>query len=359
MSHGQGYSGIFNPLHPFKGGNEQFVAAVVRGAGTMFIAARILNYISNDGDMKFNKPFSWVMNGKEYTFRSVPGDIYHLLSDPRSFFYYRLNPYTVRTLIEGASSRDDQGRYRDFEDQVSDILTSFTPIVLQKRGAPPSTSDSIGGKLLDWVAPTWEGLARSAGVNIFDAKTPFEKEVHTMASHKLLYSPDREESEKYKIMFQIADLQRHSILDMDSKKFEQSELLKMKFRANGVLGEEDLTTIEDMATRDHIAHRMNFLSAEEMFECMKSADFEETMKYEQQFQDKLSNLQDHHPDRYNRLMDRITERMGADWFDKIGLWAKDRYKRSTIGVALGHNIPAYQKFEGISGEGAPEPESAE
>jgi len=360
-TYGSGPTGIFNPLKPFKGGNEQFVAAAVRGAAGMFIGARILNYLTNDGDYKWDKPFSWVIGGKEYTLRSVPGDLYHLMSDWRSFLYNRTNPFVVRQSLEFLTSRDEQGRYRTPDEQLVDLMTSFTPIVMQKKGAPPSGKEGFWGAAYDWIIPTWEGLARSAGVNIFDAKTAFQKEVHTMASHALLYTPDVDRAQTYKVMFQIADLKRHAILEMDDSKYEHANKLEDKFLNSGVLGEEDLKTINDMATRDHIAHRLNFLSAEQMFQCMKSADYEETLDYTPQFEKKLAGRQKHHPDRYNRLMDRIIERDGADIFEKIKIWLRERYEYSALGIALGHNIPAYQKYEDMSGEGepeAPEPQEA-
>jgi hypothetical protein len=64
--------------------------------------------------MHFDRPFSATLWGKEYTIRSVQGDIYHLFQDARSFVYHRLNPALIRPAIEAVTGRDAFGRIKDW-----------------------------------------------------------------------------------------------------------------------------------------------------------------------------------------------------------------------------------------------------
>lgn len=114
-------------LKPY--GAEQRVA-LVRGALGMYVTARILNKVLDD-DYHYDKPFGLVHNGKEYELRSVPGDIYNLMQDKRSFVMHRLNPTTIRPLFEAGTGKDSFGRKRDAEEQVMDFVKNMVPIPAQ------------------------------------------------------------------------------------------------------------------------------------------------------------------------------------------------------------------------------------
>lgn len=110
-------------------GREQG-AALLRGAIGMYAAARIINQVV-DGDPHWDKYFSVVVDGKEYSLRSIPGDMQHLFSDPRSFAYHRLNPTIAKPIVEYLSGRDAFGRERTFFQQVGDFFTQQAPIPMQ------------------------------------------------------------------------------------------------------------------------------------------------------------------------------------------------------------------------------------
>jgi hypothetical protein len=70
--------------------------------------------------------------GNEYRLRTILGDVEHLISDPRSFWYNRLSPAT-RTASEYITGRDDRGIKRSSMEQFADFLSWFKPIPLQVR----------------------------------------------------------------------------------------------------------------------------------------------------------------------------------------------------------------------------------
>lgn len=133
-------------------GKEQRVA-LLTGALGMFFVARILNQML-DGKANWDKPFSVVADGKEYTIRSIPGDLVHFLSDPRGFAMWRLNPTTVRLPWEVLTQRDQYGRKRDLMGQVQDAISFAAPIPLQ--GALPTSQKTM-----------WQSFLSAFGVSSY------------------------------------------------------------------------------------------------------------------------------------------------------------------------------------------------
>jgi hypothetical protein len=113
-------------LKPY--GQEQRMA-LIRGAAGLYVGARILNKLLDD-DYHFDTPFSVVYGDKEYTLRSIPGDVYHLATDPRSFVNHRISPI-ARGVGEILTGKDEFGRKRDFDAQAIDFLKNVIPIPFQ------------------------------------------------------------------------------------------------------------------------------------------------------------------------------------------------------------------------------------
>jgi N12 class adenine-specific DNA methylase len=109
-------------------GREQ-LHALLLGAAALFILSRLLNKML-DGDPHWDKPFSLVIKGREYSLRTIQGDLVHLYKDPAQFITVRLNPL-VRTAKEFLDKRDDFGRKRDMGDQLVDFVERITPIPAQ------------------------------------------------------------------------------------------------------------------------------------------------------------------------------------------------------------------------------------
>jgi hypothetical protein len=153
------------------GGREQ-MAALIRGAAGMYVTARIMNYMFSDGhDPHWDRPFSVVIHGREYTLRSVPGDLYHLVRDPRSFIYHRLNPSITKPLIEFLTGRDIFGRTRDFGQKVQDYFTGHIPIPLQ-------------GLVTKREQTLWDSVLSSMGVSSFTHRTSAEQEARNLVRAK-------------------------------------------------------------------------------------------------------------------------------------------------------------------------------
>lgn len=117
-------------LKPY--GKEQLQALGLLTA-TQIIAGRIISKLfSDDKDYHFDKPFSAVIGKREYSLRTVPGDIYELVSHPRIFMYNRMSPIS-RIAVEGISGRDLQGKKAGPTDQAADALSSFIPMSFKLR----------------------------------------------------------------------------------------------------------------------------------------------------------------------------------------------------------------------------------
>lgn len=115
-------------LKPY--GREQRIALALMAA-TLYVGGRILNQVLDD-DPHWGKPFSVIHKGKEYRLRTLLGDVQHLVTDPRSFWYNRMSPF-IRTATEYVTGRDDRGIRRSSAEQLADAAAWFQPISLQKR----------------------------------------------------------------------------------------------------------------------------------------------------------------------------------------------------------------------------------
>jgi hypothetical protein len=100
-------------------GGEQR-AALLKGALVMYGTARVLNYLINNGDAKWDvkDAFSIVIKGKAYGLRTIQGDILNLIEDPNRFFQYRANPLTLKPVIQFLTHKDPYGRYQSNLDLI-------------------------------------------------------------------------------------------------------------------------------------------------------------------------------------------------------------------------------------------------
>lgn len=149
--------------------HKEQAVAMARLAAYMFVTARVMNYFLDDGNLHWERPFGVVYKGQEFALRSVPGDIIHLVVDPRSFIYHRLNPTIARTLVEALTGRDQYGKERGMTSQMRDFFVTHIPIPLQ---GPFRTGDQ---KL-------WESAMSSTGVSTYKYKTPAEREMSKLIS---------------------------------------------------------------------------------------------------------------------------------------------------------------------------------
>lgn len=115
-----------------KTGREQTTAMAVL-AGTIYTAARVINGIINNGDTKAKEaPFGVMVDGKVWTLRNVPEDIYKAVTEPRKFISGRLSPLIARTALEGLTGKDYRGQNIS-EGQVGlNALMQAIPISLRE-----------------------------------------------------------------------------------------------------------------------------------------------------------------------------------------------------------------------------------
>lgn len=139
-------------LKPY--GREQQVALGLMGA-TLYVTGRILNQYLDDNP-HWDKPFAVYHDGREYRLRTVLGDVQHLVTDPRRFFYNRMSALS-RITTELATGKDDRGMNRSFWDQAKDAASWFMPIALEKRSdttRPQALVGSLGVSSRPYTART-------------------------------------------------------------------------------------------------------------------------------------------------------------------------------------------------------------
>lgn len=161
-------------------GQEQR-SALLRGALVLYATARILNYVLNDKDPKWEPAmaFSVAHNGHKIGLRTVQGDLLRLATDPRSFAFNRLNPMTTRPGIEFLTGRDQFGRQKALSSQAKDYLKAAVPIPAQGY--------------MNNVDQNWaESLANALGLETGKYRSPAEEEAYKQHLGNI---PDKPEDE--------------------------------------------------------------------------------------------------------------------------------------------------------------------
>lgn len=145
-------------------GREQRAALFRATAGMMLLAKTLTAILNDDNNPHWERPLSVVVGDKEFMLRSVPGDLAHLIQNPRSFIYHRLNPTVTRTMIEALSGRNELGQQRYVTEQFRDFFATHIPIPLQfVRG-------EIQKNILD-------SAFTSMGLTTYQYKTDMERQI--------------------------------------------------------------------------------------------------------------------------------------------------------------------------------------
>lgn len=114
-----------------KMGSEQRNALIL-GAVTMYITARIINKLLNDEyHWELKNAFNVVYNGRSYGLRTVQGDLIHAVTDTGKFANHRLNPVYAKPALEFLTGRDYFGRERDAAAKLKDLATTIVPISMR------------------------------------------------------------------------------------------------------------------------------------------------------------------------------------------------------------------------------------
>lgn len=181
--------------------------ALIRSGAVLYMGSRLMNMAANNGDPKWDKPFSIVINGHEYSARSEVGDVYHAATDLKSFVLWRLNPYTVKPFVEGVTGRDMYGHKQTFKDQAKKDVSQMLPI-------PSQEPFDAGINYLKQVAPNlplsffntkpeasiWNGFLESLGIRQSTYRSPAADMAHKMELDSLPASVTKEKLEhSYKV----------------------------------------------------------------------------------------------------------------------------------------------------------------
>ncbi len=151
------------------GEHKEQTYALMRLAIGQAVILKTANAFLDNGNPHWDRPLSIVINGQEFTPRSVPGDILHAILDPRNFIYHRLNPTITRTLIEGLTGKDIMGRERDMQSQIKDLFVTHMPIPIQ---GPFRKGDQA----------LWESAVSSLGLSTYKYKTAADREMSHILS---------------------------------------------------------------------------------------------------------------------------------------------------------------------------------
>ena len=90
-------------LKPY--GHEQRKMLILQ-AGILYVGCRVLNQML-DGDPHWDdNPFSVVINGRAYSIRTIVGDFWHAMTDPKSFLAGRLSPFARMGIEDLVTGRD-------------------------------------------------------------------------------------------------------------------------------------------------------------------------------------------------------------------------------------------------------------
>jgi hypothetical protein len=271
--------------------NEQAMAAVIRGGLGLYVGARIVNALLNDGDTHTDKPFSVIINDHEFQLRSIPGDVFHLIDDPNSFVFHRLNPTITAPLIKALIKRDDMGRYMNMEDWMKDYFLSQTPIPLQ--GMAKDTKN------------IWESALASIGVSAFQYKTNYERELMKEASHFNVTTLSSDDRSRSKIVSKYAQDIQTGIKDGNNDKLNEITSKMESDLKNGKLYMEDIDKIYNYATSDRVGRYMKELPVERILPLWDKANTDEKMKYMPLLIDRITSLMNDHPEKFLKLQPKI------------------------------------------------------
>jgi hypothetical protein len=190
--------------------NEQLQALALL-ALTQYVTARIANQvIDQDPHWEVKNAFRIIYGNHAYSLRTVPGDIIHLLSDPRGFTFNRLSPVIGRGSIELATGRDYRGVKRDFLDQMGDLLKSGIPISMNHKNGQ-NILETFGNAL------GVQNQRYDAQQNIQQKAADFKSANNIKVPYETIYNPD---DDKFSAL-------RNAIHE-GNQKLAQSEFNKLK-----------------------------------------------------------------------------------------------------------------------------------
>ena len=253
-------------------GREQRIA-LIKGAVIMAAGAQFLNVLlGDDHKTHWSNPFSVIIGGREYQPRSVVGDIAHLVTDPRGFFYNRLNPLWGKPVIELASGRNQYSQKETVAEGLKSIVKSWVPIPVQ--GAFKNTT---GQTKLQSIT---NALLQSVGIGSFVHKSAAERLVSDLNfGHMTVAGKSAIQKERYNGFAKIRDGY------IDGKLNSMDDVRAEAKKNNIVLNKSQITQLRLLkdqtpkAKEKILEHRMKSFSADEVLEVWDKMDTSERETY--------------------------------------------------------------------------------
>jgi hypothetical protein len=170
------------------GSNEQRQALLL-GAATLYVTARIVNKLLDDQyHFELKNAFSIIHNKRAYSLRTVQGDLLHFATDPEKFFFNRLNPVYGRTTMEAFTQRDVFGRTRSRLEQLQDLAKTVVPISM--RGVLNPREQTLFESFLNSIGVTERRF--TANDEIYRLAESYKKEHKIGLPGEFIYNPERD-----------------------------------------------------------------------------------------------------------------------------------------------------------------------
>jgi hypothetical protein len=269
-------------LKPY--GREQS-RALGLGAATMYIGARIVNQtINGDPDWDPKNAFKIRAGKRQYSLRTVQGDLMHLLTDPRSFAYGRLNPVTTKPAIEAILGRDYRGRQVDAGEQLKDTVLGAVPIPLQGLIKPQDFDVK-------------ETILKSLGVGGAQYRTRAEQTARELVNKGVVFGESNRTDAEQKVM----QKHRNAIL---AGKF-QAGAVRQDVQA-GKLTDNDAKALVTESQTPPLVRDFKRLSIEKALDVWNVANDEERKALRPLLQRKGSQLDNRIPVERQKLRQQLT-----------------------------------------------------
>ena len=265
--------------------------ALFKSALYMSIIAQMGNMlIGDDKRLHLDKPFSIIAGGREWTPRSVAGDMIHLITDWRNFAYNRLNPVFGKPGAEVATGRDRLGRKIEPEDIVKDTFKGLVPIPFQGTIRDPGVR---------WMESVRNTVFQSVGLSNYPYRTPFDRQVQEAFQKRIVISSPPEERKRLTEIRKFGDEIKR--LREEGKPIDKVMMEMHKAVQDKKIYKEDVQTAYKRAKQNTTAVEMKSLQAEDLAKIWKYTNDQEKAQYRDIRKTKLSNLRDRHPERYKKL----------------------------------------------------------
>ena len=254
--------------------------AILVGAVALYALARILNEVT-DGQAHWDKPFSIVYRGKEYSIRTRAADLLRMVSEPQRFMYGRLSPL-AKGAAEAGTGYDDQGHKIDVSGTVKE---GAGDVYAGAKEAGEGVYKMNWDQVREGIADVAHGAGKMTGQNVpiplqsFTSdrgdQTTAEKAMESMlklvgVSVKKFHSPTEEE------IYKINSEQPHPSMSEDERKKYYARLNAIKGLrsgnsealnkgiSDGLITPKDLSRILRESMHTEIQGRMEHMSFDQV-----------------------------------------------------------------------------------------------